>query len=488
MTTTTTPVSPPRFVRGEGARVRRFGERFIVQTKGRWAGRSLVHQAWQRAFLDELFLRRDNGSRVYHEALLGIARKNGKSTTGSEIGLYGLMGTREQSPEVYAAAAAKDQARAVFGQSADFVDASPLLKQWLKPQRNVILCKSNRGVFRVLASDAPLQYGLNPSVVVIDELWAHQQPELYYALTTGQLAREDPLVVSCTTAGFDRDSICFELYERGRNLRDNGGIRAMRDAGFLFWWYEMDAQADYRDESEWKAANPSDWITIEALRAEQARLPESVFRRLHLNQWTETSEAWIKTWEWDACRGRPLYDPSKPTWMAVDVGFRRDSAAITWGQWHGEQLHVGQLILIPAAEGPTFGVSDIRGETARHAALHPALREINFDPWQFQESAEILAERGLPMVEFPQNAMRMAPASETLYELITQQRLVHDGNQELKAQMLAAVAAPTDRGGWRISKRRSVERIDAAVSLAMTADRAVTMRHVKQQRRTIHFA
>jgi phage terminase large subunit-like protein len=485
--TTTTPDSRRSYVRGEGARVRRFGERYIVQTKGRWAGNKLIHQPWQHQFLDELFLRYDNGERVYREALLGIARKNGKSTTGSEVALYGLMGTPEHSPEVYAAAAAKDQARVVFGQSTDFVEASPLLRQWLKPQRSVIYCKANRGIFRVLASDAPLQYGLNPNMVVIDELWAHANPELYYALTTGQLARLDPLVVSATTAGFDRDTICHELYERGVGLRDEGGIAAMRKARFLFWWYEVDAQADYRDESVWKQANPSDWITLDVLRHEHERLPESVFRRLHLNQWTETDEAWVKTWEWDACRGRPLFDTSQPSYMAVDVGIRRDSAAIIWGQWHGEQLHVGHHILIPHDEGPGFGVADIRGEVARRASVQAQLRECDFDPWQFLESAEILAERGFPMVEFPQNAARMAPASETLYELITERRIVHDGNAELKRQILSAVAAPTDRGGWRISKRRSQERIDAAVALAMMADRAVTLRHAVPKRATVHF-
>jgi phage terminase large subunit-like protein len=324
-------------------------------------------------------------------------------------------------------------------------------------------------------------------MVVIDELWAHQSGELYYALTTGQLARESPLVVSITTAGFDRTSICFDLYERGKKLRDDGGIEAMRAEGFLMFWYEMDPTADYDDSGRWKDANPSSWISVEALEREQRRLPESVFRRLHLNQWTETEQAWIKPHEWDVCAGQPIFDPAAPSWIAVDVGVRRDSAAVTWAQWHGDRLHVGQEILMPEEEGPTFGVADIRGRVGARAAVHQQLREVAYDPWQFMESAELLSERGLPMVEFPQNASRMAPASETLYELIVEQRLVHDGDRAMKEQMLAAVIAPTERGGWRISKRKSQERIDAAVSLAMVAERAVTMRNVKPVRRTIHL-
>lgn len=488
MTTLVSPAS--EYLRTEGDRFLRFGQKYIVQTKGRWAGKPLVWESWEKQLSRELFLRKPNGDRVYDRALIGIARKNGKSTLGAGLALYGLTGTGEHSPEVYAAAASKEQAGIVFRQSSDFVTASPKLMDWLAPQRNVIHCKGNRGVFRVLSSDAPLQYGLNPNMVVIDELWAHTNPELYYALTTADLARENPLVVSITTAGFNRQSICFDQYEYGLDLRENGGLEAMRKAGFLFWWYEVPTQIneveiDYRDTSYWHLANPSSWITTERLERYQKRFPESVFRRLHLNQWTETEDAWIKPWEWDACKGAPKWDPKLPTWVAVDVGIRRDCAAIVWGQFHGAELHVGQVILDPIEEGATFGVADVRAALAREARKMQKLEEVNFDPWQFVESAEILAERGLPMVEFPQSAGRMAPASEALYELIKERRLVHDGNKTMREHVLNAVVAATDRGGWRISKRKSEDRIDGCVSLAMAADRAVTMHFVKPPSRRV---
>jgi hypothetical protein len=172
--------------------------------------------------------------------------------------------------------------------------------------------------------------------------------------------------------------------------------------------------------------------------------------------------------------------------MSIDVGIKRDSAAITWGQWHGEELHVGSEIMLPEREGPGFGVSDVRARLAGRARVYDSgVTEISYDPWSFRESAEILADDGLPMVEFPQNAARMAPASETLYELIVNKRLVHDGDLVLRDQVLAAVISPTERGGWRISKRKSLERIDACVSLAMTADRAVTLRTAKPLNRNV---
>lgn len=479
-------LTTPRVYRGVGAVVVRFAENYIVQSKGRWAGVPLTIEPWQHSFLNELFLVREDGSRVYREALLGLARKNGKSTLSAALALYMLIASGEEGPEVYAAAASRDQARIVFGQAQEFVQGSPKLRDWLSVQRNAITCKANNGVFRVLASDAPKQYGLNPSGVVIDELWAHANEELYYALTTGQLARENPMVVSITTAGFDRNSICYRLYDRGKAL-EREGVQAMRRDAFFFRWFEAPPTASPDDPTGWEAANPSSWIAQEDLEHERRRLPENVFRRLHLNQWTEVEDAWIKPHEFDVCEGVPVFDPSDDSYMTLDVGIRRDSAAIMWGQWHGDKLHVGQNILLPEEMGPTFGVADVRAHFGSEANRHNRLKEAAYDPWSFRESAEELAERGIPMVEFPQSGGRMEQASSTLFELFRDQRIVHDGDSVLRDQVLAAVTAPTERGGWKISKRKSLERIDAAVALAMLADRAVTLRYTRPQRRGAAF-
>jgi phage terminase large subunit-like protein len=485
--TTERPPRQRQLLHGYGEVVTRFAEEWVVQTKGRWAGHALKLEPWQQDFLDELFLVDQDGRRVYREALLGLARKNGKSTLSSALALYMLLAAGEQGPEVYSAASSKDQARIVFNQARESVEASPRLRDWLTPQKDVILCPANNGVYRVIASGAEKQYGLNPFGVVIDELWAHDNDELYYALTTAQGARQDPLVVSITTAGWDRNQICYRLYDRGKELERRGGLNSMREDSFLFRWYEAPPESSVLDMEGWQAANPSSWITAEDLAREQRRLPENVFRRLHLNQWTEVEDAWIKPYEWDACRGTPAWDPNGESFVGVDVGFKRDSAVFTIGQWYGDKLHLHAKIFLPEEMGPTFGPADIRGHLANELLTDNQLVEVAYDPWMFMESAEILMERGFPMVEFPQGAGRMEPASGNLYELVQERRLVHDGDPELRRQVLAAVTVPTERGGWKISKRKSLERIDAAVSLAMMADRAVTLRYTKPLRRGAAF-
>jgi phage terminase large subunit-like protein len=480
MTTATEAV----YYKGIGERVGRFVRQNVRQTKGRWAGQLLNLEDWQQDFLDELFLVTKDGRLVYREALLGIPRKNGKSTLMAALALYGLMASGEHGAEVYVAAGSKDQARIVFTQAKEFVQTSPALMKWLRPQRNQILSPSNHGQFRVLASDAPLQHGLNPSLVVIDELWAHKDPELYYALTTGQGARLDPLVVTITTAGFDRESICWEVFERMSKLEEQG-TDAMREARNLCRWYSAPDDADIDDEDVWAAANPASWITLEDLRYERRTLPEFVFRRLHLNQWTDTEEAWVSPADWDACKGEPLWDNEHDSWFAIDIGLKRDARAIIWCQWHGDKLHVHHDILVPEEGRPTTS-QEARGKLIELTGPATGLREIDYDPWQFTESAEMLVEMGLPMVEFDQGNATMAPATERIYELIKEHRIVHDGDRTMRAHVLGAVISQTERG-WRISKKNSTARIDGAVAMTMAADRALLTRREKPPKRSAVF-
>jgi phage terminase large subunit-like protein len=166
--------------------------------------------------------------------------------------------------------------------------------------------------------------------------------------------------------------------------------------------------------------------------------------------------------------------------MAVDVGYKKDSAALVWAQWHDHptrrdkdgnpvrMLHIGQRILLPE-EIEGLGIADTRELVGKYNGQW-ALREVPYDPFAFRESAEELEERGVPMVQFDQTNARMVPASEETYELIADERLVHDGDPEARRQVLQAVVQETERG-VRISKRRSKARIDFTVGLAMVVRR-----------------
>jgi phage terminase large subunit-like protein len=473
---------PPKF-RTDGLRVVNFAEKFIRQTKGQWAGQPLTLLDWQTNLLAELYEVDDNGRFVYREALVGVPRKNGKSTLCAALALYGLLASGEPGAEVYVAAAAKDQARVVFDQAREFVDASPQLQQFLVPQRNAIICPATNGVFRVLSSDAKLQHGLNPSLVVIDELHAHGDPELYYALTTGQLARQNPLVVSITTAGFDPDSICYQVYEHGLRCHTEGTERAER---FLFRWWQAPQGCDLDDEDAWRVANPSPWIGMDDLRIERRRLPEHVFRRLHLNQWTSAAEAWLPPGAWKACyEPGATIPPGSHVVAAVDLGIRHDSAAVVvvWKRGDGKYV-VKSFILDPPVDGD-LDIALVENKVRALASEHNwRVRIVAYDRMMFVRSAQMLGDEGFEMEEFPQTNERMAPASTRAYEAIVQRNVVHDGDQTLADHVAGGAIADSERG-WRLTKRKATVRIDGLIAFVMGLDTIMNL--PPPQRSAVHF-
>ena len=151
----------------DGVYVSDYAETLLHVAKGPNAGSPLIFTDWQRWLLDALLERRADGRRRYRRALIGLARKNGKSLLGSALALYHLTESGEQA-EIYAAAGDRQQARIVFGEAKWQVQNAPELLELCKVYRDAIEYLPTGSVFRVLSADARLQQGLNPSLVIFD--------------------------------------------------------------------------------------------------------------------------------------------------------------------------------------------------------------------------------------------------------------------------------------------------------------------------------
>jgi phage terminase large subunit-like protein len=75
----------------------------------------------------------------------------------------------------------------------------------------------------------------------------------------------------------------------------------------------------------------------------------------------------------------------------------------------------------------------------------------------------------VPMIEFPQTAQRMNPACGNAYELISSQRVAHDGDPTLTDHVLSAEPRASGEG-WRLSKGKARRKIDACIALVMALD------------------
>lgn len=453
-----------------GERFEAFCSTYLRQSKGEYANQPLILEAWQREDIAALIEEDADGVRRHREGALWVARKNGKSTISAALALYMLCADGEAGAEVISAAASRDQAAIVFNEARSMVERSPLLSQYCKVYRREITCGDGQGgtnVYRVVSSDAPRQHGLNPSAVIIDELHAHEDDgELYYALRTGGIMRRNFLLLSISTAGYDYESIAGEIYLRGQR----------HDPTLWSKSYEV-ADGDVEDRDAWKRANPSSWITVEMLERERASLPRFVFERLHLNRWTAAEAQFIQPAEWHAClSGDARIPDGADIWVGVDLGLKYDTAAVAWVD---EDLRCDSYVwglqregarkTPPAHEivdGESLQIKDVEDFIRDELGQRYRIREVVYDPYRFERSAQELENEGFWITPVKQGDVGLIPATQAFFEAVNHRRYKHDGDPVLTAHVLNAAAVERE-SGVRMTKKKAKRAMDAALALAL---------------------
>ena len=236
-----------------------FIQTFCKHSKGKWGGKPVVLELWQKALISALFgfVDKYTGLREYRQLILIIGRKNGKSTLASCIGLYLLVADGEAGPEIYSAATKKDQAKIIWKEARSMIKKSPALAKRLTLRVAEIRCGFNEGTFEPLGSDSDKLDGLNVHGVLIDELHALKDKNLYDVLVDGMTAREQPLCVITTTAGTVRDNIFDLKYDEcERIIKGYDDPEGYVDETVLPIVYELDKKEEWVYPDCWAKANP----------------------------------------------------------------------------------------------------------------------------------------------------------------------------------------------------------------------------------------
>jgi phage terminase large subunit-like protein len=464
---------------------------YIKHTVGRWFGEPFTLEPWQRTLVAELLAVDKDGRRKTRQALVGLPRKNGKSSLLSALALYFASIEGEHAPDVIIAAGSRDQAAVVFDQARSFAASDPIIDLWFDQQRFVMKCPESDGLIRRIAADGKLQHGLNPSTVIVDELHSFSTPrqvELWAAMQTATGARELPFTCSITTAGYDKTTILGQLYKAAIELpqleaREDGALLVARDdeSGFLFWWYHVPEGTDIEDEDAWMRANPASWVTADVLRQqlESPSMDVNSFLRLHCNVWTVTRTAWLPTGCWDGMLDATATpEPGQTIYVGVDVGLVHDCTAVSIA-WVRDntvcvQSHVFSAVAdVPAHEYYDTGRIDLEDveNYIRELAEKYHVAELVFDPRFFERSAQSLSGEGLTVAPLHQSSAAMSDAYQEFYASAREGRIRHDGDPVLSEHVAATAAKQTPRG-WKISKIDQSKRIDACVATVMAHWRA----------------
>jgi phage terminase large subunit-like protein len=465
--------------KSKGPFVIRWVETHCVYTQGRWIGKRVRLLPWQKAYLMALFeVDPETRLRRIRWTLLGVPKKNGKTELAAWLALYFLIGDGEASPLVGVAAGSDEQADLVFGAAKRCADLSPTLREITQRFEKEILVPSIPGAkLRRLSAAAGTNDGPSWFVVICDELheWSSDKGrKLWDILTNGTGARIQPMVIQLTTAGYDKESVCYEQYEICQRICSG----EIDDPAYLFWWYEAPEGCDHRDLEFTVAANPSyGEIQQEAFYVDQLRRKtENTYRRYFLNQWTSSEEAWLPFNAWDGIRGSSEQPADgADIVLGFDGSYNNDSTALI-GCTVEKEPH---LFVVGMWEKPyrdtgawRVPVLDVEAKIVE-ACEKWEVREIACDPARWARTYAVLEERGLPIEEFPQSPQRMVPATQRFYESVINKHASHDGDVRLTRHVANAVVRADQRGS-RIYKDPSAptRKIDGAVAAIMALHRA----------------
>lgn len=482
-----TPVPKADIMRGDGAIVTQFVEGFCRITKeslGGSAGTLLNMRNWQNNIIGCTYARRPDGRYRHRQALIGLPRKNGKSALGSSFALQGLV-MGDYGSEIYSCAVDKNQARVVFDVAKQMVRMDPQLDAEqggiIKIWRDRLEYTEKNSFYQVLSSDAITKEGLNPNVVIYDELHGAPTSELYDVMQLAQGSRKSPLLIAITTAGkktdqTGQDSTCYRLYQHGARI----AAGEAEDETFFMVWFGVPDNSDYRDPAVWAAANPGfdDLVDSEDFAAVINRTSEAEFRTKRLNQWVSSMNTWLPQGAWNACQTEREFTPgNRGIVLGFDGSRSRDTTALVAVTVSTEpQVKVLAHWKKPQ-DDPHWRVP--RAEVLdriRRACLEEykgLVREVAYDPYLWTDVFEELEAEGCPVVEFPQTPTRMMPATQRMYEAVQNRRISHDGNPEL-ARHFEHCQVRLDVRGARVVKesKDSPRKIDLAIATIIAYDRA----------------
>lgn len=483
----------------------------LRHTKGEFHGQPFRLLPWQEKIIRDVFgtVRDDDPTmRQYTTAYIEIPKKNGKSELGAAIALNMLINDDEWKAEVYSCASDRQQAAIVFDVAVDMVRQSPALMKRVKiiPSTRRMIYQPTGSIYQVLSSEVATKHGLNVSACIFDELHTQPTRALYDVMTQGSGdARKQPLWFLLTTAGTDRNSICWEVHQKALDILEGRKI----DPRFYPVLFGLPDDADWTSEENWYRANPSldHTITIDKVRdafrkAQETPADENQFRQLRLNQWVKQSVRWMPMDKWDECGG--VVDPyaleGRACYAGLDLSSTSDLTALVLAFpptsedepyrvlpffWLPEETlslrvrrdHVpydqwAKRGFIQTTEGNVVHYGFIERFICELGERYD-IREIAHDRWNATMMVQTLEDDGFTMVPFGQGFKDMSPPTKELMRIVLEHKLCHGGHPVLRWNMDNAFVRTDPAGNLKLDKEKSTEKVDGAVALVMALDRAM---------------
>lgn len=486
-----------------------FIENYCHHSKGKMGGKPVRLELWEKALLAAIFGFIDaDGNRKYREAVLIVAKKNGKSLIASCVGLYLQCADGEPGPEVYAVATKRDQAKIIWSEAKRMRNKSPALRKRVRALVAELVSDFNDGVFKPLASDVDTLDGLNVHGALMDEFhqWKNGRA-LFDIIADGVSAREQALILETSTAGTIREDFYDEKYDYAKQVIDGYALPdGYKDDRFIAFVYELDKREEWTDPACWIKANPGIGTikNAETLRhkVERAKKNRNLVKNMLCKEFNirETStESWLpfeacvneRTFEIGAvehsyavggcdlsattdltCATLLIRKPNDPNFYVLQKYFlprsrvdeveENSKREAPYEQW-AEQ---GWLTICESATVDYHAVTQWFVDMVEKHDIRPLW--INYDRALSGYWVQEMQDTGFEMVDTPQGARTWTYPMKRLGGLLEEHRVVYNNNPMLRWCLLNTKKKSINENGIESIqpvKEKSRKRIDGMVSL-----------------------
>lgn len=449
------------------------------------------------------FREKETGRRWTREVALWVPRKNGKTELAKIVVLYCQNFEGEPGAEGVIIAGSERQADIPFKAIRHTVDEVRELREWslAKGTDEEIRFRRHGAVLKLLAGRAPNLDGLNPHVVLAEEVHAQNQ-DVIGVIKTAQGARQQPLWLGISTAGRSASGPAYDGWKSDQAVLE-GRMRADR---VFIAMYAADAEDEDRrfDPNVVEKLNPLYGISLnptsletEEREAKKSEAKTQEYKRTRLNIWSRAAGNLFSVESWDACadtklsldalRGYPMFvglDLASHSdlnaacflicvgdtlyavfryWMPERSGrFNDDRYADQFAAWHRD----GHLIL---TKGGHVHHPTIRNDVLAMVRGHN-VAGFAFDQHQADYLMGEVEEAGYPVYIVPKVAKHITRSTDDLTTRHTDnERLQHDGNP-ISSWCAGNVVAYRDANDNVLPKkeqkgsRQSIDGMDALIT------------------------
>jgi phage terminase large subunit-like protein len=488
----------------KGNRPIEYIEKFCRHSKGKWSGKPVELELFQKAYIQALygFVDKDTGLRKYKKGIFFVGRKNGKSTLASGLGSYGLTSDGEGGAEIYSVATKKDQSKIVWDETVRMIKKSPALRKRLRCLVGGIFYDKKESYFKALASDSNSLDGLNSHLVLGDEIHAWKDKNLIDVMYDSMSAREQPLFLEFSTMGTVRESVFDNEYEYAENIIYGyegleGGIV---DETVLPIIYELDNKDEWHDEVKWFKANPGLGTikSIKDLRDKVNRAknnPKELSNLLckDFNIRMSSEEKWLNL---NIINNIETYNMEflRDTYAVggVDLSSTTDLTCATLIIIKQGKKYVIQHYFIPMAnleakikddkipydiweerglvtlcDGAKVNYSDVtKWFIMMNQVFQISTLWVGYDPWNSQYWVEEMLEVGFEMIEIRQGAKTMSGPMKELEGDLIEKNVIYNNNPITKWCLTNTAVKRDENDNIRpIKGKQQRARIDGTVSL-----------------------